>query len=213
MAAKKGSIRGAAVAFFLSLVCGFVAAQGQGPFELDKGYEIWSVSKPGMPLAYLAYDRTAAAAKANISQNAKIIVDFSLNLGGHEEMPEALARRYLESGGRADASWLRFGVYSLGRWGIVKELYGPLSMPAYIAIERTQEAERSEEDIQIWYLYSGKWEPAVVSVDKPQFSDARGAFQASLGEDTIRDGKLYLIIRLDAWPKGDPYIILPPRWR
>lgn len=213
MAAMKVIFKLAAAALFMSLACGAVAAQDQGPFDLDEGYEIWSVSKPVTPLAYFAYDRAAAAADAKVSRGAKIVVDFSLSLGGQGGLPDALIARYKETGGRADASWLRFGVYALGRFGSAKELFGPLPKPAYIAIEIPQRTERSQEEIQIWYQLSGKWAPASVSATKPRFSDAKGSLQASLSEGRNRDGKLFLIIRLDAWPKGDPYIILPPGWR
>jgi hypothetical protein len=213
MVAKKVSIRIVAAALFLSLAGGAVAAQAQGPFWLDEGYEIWSVSKPGTPLAYFAYDRAAAAARAGLGRDAKIVVDFSLSLGGQGELPEALARRYKESGGRADAKWLRFGVYLLQTRGAYKEIHGSLEKrPAYIAIEVAGGAAPPKEAVQLWYPSAGVWQKTDVSPGAPGYPSARDSLQAIAYYLGARDGIRYLIIRLDAWPEGDPYIILPPGW-
>lgn len=214
MAAKKVFFKFAAAALFLSLACGAVAAQGQGPFWLDEGYEIWSVSKPGTPIAYFAYDRAAAAVRNGLGREAKIVVDFSLNLGGQGELPEALARRYKELGGRADASWLRFGVYLLQGRGAYKELQGSLEKrPAYIAIEVNGGETPPKEAVQIWYPSAGIWQKMEISPGASGYPSGREPLQVIAYYLGAKDGIRYLILRLDAWPEGDPYIILPPGWR
>lgn len=191
----------AAIAGMLSLGPGLAA--DSPPIVVEPGYQAYALVDKGLVRAWFAID--SSQYRANLKGDEKLLVDCSILGAGSNEIPKGVL-----DPSEADRDVLRFGLYAASmKTGKIRELPFDSRQPAYIWIPIAASKSQLARDLSLVYKEKadGPWVRT-----QPLDSDATKSLRALRATGLLAYGAAdseYLVIRVDSWPVGDPYAILP----
>ncbi|HUX38600.1 MAG TPA: hypothetical protein VMV44_11925 [Rectinemataceae bacterium] len=185
--------------FFL----GPTLAADSPPIIVEPGYQAYALVDKGVVRAWFAID--SAQFRAALTEDEKLLLDWRLLEAGSTEIPKGLLDPT-----EADRDVLRFGLYAASaKTGKFRELPFDSDRPAYLWIPVSATKGQASKDLSL--VYKEKAEGPWTRI-RPLGSEATKSLRALRATGLLAYGAAdseYLVIRVDSWPLGDPYAILP----